>query len=173
MYKIPRSFCIQYMHIYIGVHGCMLSVCLCFNLSTSGVRQFVFFSLDLGICMALPFQATNKGSFCREYGLQQTALLHAKKVRSQLEALLLSPQVGVKRIASAMQKKERENDRDDHHHHHQQATLEETGLVKVRQCLASGCWLRTARLQRDGKSYLTTVSTRVGDDSRLRECTTE
>ncbi|PHJ25062.1 helicase [Cystoisospora suis] len=99
--------------------------------------------------------ATDKVRFCREYGLHPNALAHAKKVRSQLEALLLSSsQVGLKEIPSVMKHKREEEEEGEKK---KVCFFDDRGLVKVRQCLASACWLHTARLQRDGKTYMTTV----------------
>ncbi|KYF38755.1 helicase [Toxoplasma gondii TgCatPRC2] len=81
-------------------------------------------------------EATDKIAFCKEYGLHHNALLRAKQIRTQLEQILLSPQIGVKNVA----KSEAPDTR-----------------TKIRQCLAAGCWLHTARLQRDQKTYVTTV----------------
>ncbi|KEP63045.1 UNVERIFIED_CONTAM: helicase [Hammondia hammondi] len=81
-------------------------------------------------------EATDKIAFCKEYGLHHNALLRAKQIRTQLEQILLSPQIGVKNVA----KSEAPDTR-----------------TKIRQCLAVGCWLHTARLQRDQKTYITTV----------------
>ncbi|CBZ55512.1 putative pre-mRNA splicing factor RNA helicase [Neospora caninum Liverpool] len=81
-------------------------------------------------------EATDKIAFCKEYGLHHNALLRAKQIRSQLEELLLSSQIGVKNVAK--------NGAGD-------------TRTKIRQCLAAGCWLHTARLQRDGRTYVTTV----------------
>ncbi|PFH33564.1 helicase [Besnoitia besnoiti] len=81
-------------------------------------------------------EATDKIGLCNEYGLHHNAMMRAKQIRSQLEELLLSPQIGLKNIAKS--------DATDR-------------WTKVRQCLAVGCWLHTARLQRDGRTYVTTV----------------
>eukprot|EP00921_Rhytidocystis_pertsovi_P014387 GHVQ01023326.1.p1 GENE.GHVQ01023326.1~~GHVQ01023326.1.p1 ORF type:complete len:715 (-),score=42.39 GHVQ01023326.1:2719-4557(-) len=81
-------------------------------------------------------EAADKEAFCKEFYLNNSAMMRAKKIRTQLKDLLvMSLRISsVSMCASANE------------------------WIKVQQCLSKGLWLQTARLDPSNKFYITEIN---------------
>ncbi|KAL8426648.1 hypothetical protein Efla_005905 [Eimeria flavescens] len=88
-------------------------------------------------------QADDPQAFCREAGLQHSAMLRARAIRQQLHDALKS--VGVRPNPSEASLDLR--DKPD---------LQQQGL-NLRRCMAKSCWQQAARLQPETRQFVTAV----------------
>ncbi|CDJ37893.1 hypothetical protein, conserved [Eimeria tenella] len=84
-------------------------------------------------------RAEDQRAFCRETGLQHSALLRAKLIREQLQQGLR----GLGYTDPALQLLQQQQ---------QQQALD------LKRCLAKSCWQQAAKLQADSRQYITVVS---------------